>query len=139
MTIQEIDIIRILQTKKDMLSKLLASAARAHEFLLKDNMDRFDDMMRECQDTMIAVDELDKTVAALNISLTANEPSVIVLNVEIDQIVKQIADIVNEDKGISEERLNSFGKQIKALRQTKQGRDGYKNKVYDAVFIDAKK
>lgn len=128
------NILDALQEKKALLEKLLGSIKKAAGLLKDDKVGEFEKELQNCEQIMRGVDELDCKVSAADRS-----PAVSEIEKDVERILAEIAQANKECQELSQEMLKGFGKQIKALRQKKQGMDAYNKTARSAVFIDAKK
>ncbi len=122
----------ILKAKKTLLEELLGTINKAMRLLEEDNVDEFDRELQSCELIMRKVDELGK------ISSEEMSPADIEISRDIEQIFGRIVQANNDLRELSEEKLKSYGSQIKAIRQKKQGLDAYNRNAQSAVFIDEK-
>jgi hypothetical protein len=122
----------ILKAKKTLLEELLGTINKAMRLLEEDNVDEFDRELQSCELIMRKVDELGKT------SSEEMSPADIEISRDIEQIFGRIVQANNDLRELSEEKLKSYGSQIKAIRQKKQGLDAYNRNAQSAVFIDEK-
>jgi hypothetical protein len=122
----------ILKAKKTLLEELLGTINKAMRLLEEDNVDEFDRELQSCEQIMRKVDELGKT-SSEEMSSTDIE-----ISRDIGQMFGRIVQANNDLRELSEEKLKSYGGQIKAIRQKKQGLDAYNRNAQSAVFIDEK-
>jgi hypothetical protein len=122
----------ILKAKKTLLEELLGTINKAMRLLEEDNVDDFDRELQSCEQIMRKVDELGKT------SSEEMSPADIEISRDIERIFGRIVQANNDLRELSEEKLKSYGGQIKAIRQKKQGLDAYNRNAQSAVFIDEK-
>lgn len=136
------ELIRLLGIKKGLLNELLASLGRSVCLLREDDMDAFDTEMDICQQIAAKVDELHRSLDPIKAQATpAMREETAVLESGIADILKRIDEARKECNDVAEQKLHTYGQQIKTIRHTKKGIDGYTNQFVkrDAAFIDAKK
>ena len=134
--------VRLLGLKKELLTELLASLGRSARFLGEDDMDAFDAEMAACQEITGKVDELGAALDRIGEQAAAGSlPEAATLEGEIGEIVNAIKLAQKECSDLAEQKLHTYGQQIKAIRHTKRGIEGYSSQFQkrDAVFVDAKK
>jgi len=116
---------------------------RAAALLQDDNMDAFDQEMGSCNQLMKTIDETDATADKLKQQIldTRCYPEIARLENGIAQIVGALEQVRKDCNNIAELKLKTYGQQIKDIRSTRRGIDGYASQFQkrDAVFIDAKK
>ncbi|MGE5495257.1 MAG: hypothetical protein ACM3S4_08180 [Burkholderiales bacterium] len=122
----------ILKAKKTLLEELLDTINKAMRLLKEDNVDEFDRELQSCEQIMRKVDELGKTPSE------EMSPADVEIGKEIEQLFGRIVQANNALRELSEEKLKSYGSQIKAIRQKRQGLDAYNRSSNSAVFIDEK-
>jgi hypothetical protein len=137
------DLLRLLEIRKELLAKLLEGVKRASGVLKDDNMDAFDQEMESCKKLMAMVDETGNTLDRLKqqIPETQRYPRVARIESDIAYILGEIEQARRDCNNVAELKLKSYGQQIKAVRGTQRGIDGYASQFQKrgAVFIDAKK
>ena len=136
------DLIRLLEIKKELLVKLLDAVKRAAECLRDEDMDAFSLEMENCKDLMTMADETGATADNLRRQAAdPQHPELDRLESDIAYISGQVEQAHRECNDIAEHKLNTYGQQIKAIRCTRKGIDGYASQFQskDSVFIDAKK
>lgn len=134
--------IRLLGQKKELFYKLLESLRRSACLLREDDMDAFDAEMAVCDGIKEKVDELVHSLTRIRKQAPpADLSEAAALEESINDILKQVVLAQKECNDTAEQKLTAYGRQIKAIRHTKKGIEGYSNpfKKRDAVFIDAKK
>jgi hypothetical protein len=126
-----------------LLARLLDSVKRTYTLLERDDMDAFDREMDRCGETMARVDELEVSVENLKgrIPDVQQQPDIVRLEREIRYIAQQIEQARRECNDLAQQKLGGYSQQIKGIRHTKKGIDGYASQLQrrDAFFIDAKK
>ena len=139
----EMDLARLLEIKKELLTNLLCSLRRSAEFLETGDMDSFNSEMDSTSGIPAAVDELSTAEAGLKSGLP---PAM--RNGEIAGLEKNIALILGQlelaqkaCKDAAQAKLLHYGRQIKSVRSTQKGIKGYAGQRYkrEALFIDEKK
>lgn len=137
------DLLRLLEIKKELLVRMLDALKRSALMLREDDMDAFSTEMENCKEITAAVDELGITESSLRAQIpdAQQQSELIKLESGIVYILEQIERTRRECNDIAQQKLQVYGQQIKAVRHTKRGIDGYANQFQrrDAVFIDAKK
>lgn len=137
------DLLRLLEIKKELLVKMLEAVKRSAQMLRENDMDAFSLEMENCKEITDAVDELGITESSLRAQIpdAQQQSELIKLESGIVYILEQIERTRRECNDIAQQKLQVYGQQIKAVRHTKRGIDGYANQFQrrDAVFIDAKK
>jgi hypothetical protein len=128
------DVTEVLQAKKRLLEKLLSTIKQATRLLEEDDIDGFDRELLNCEQIMKKVDELGSVGQAASENVAAAETEK-----EIERLLEQIDEANKKCRDLSEEKLKGLGKQIKTLRNKKQGINSYNQTSRAAVFIDAKK
>jgi hypothetical protein len=128
------DVTEVLQAKKRLLEKLLGTIKQATRLLEEDDIDGFDRELLNCEQIMKKVDELGSVGQAASENVAAAETEK-----EIERLLEQIDEANKKCRDLSEEKLKGLGKQIKTLRNKKQGINSYNQTSRAAVFIDAKK
>lgn len=132
----------LLQIKKELLARMLDSVRRSAALLREDDMDAFDSEMDGCKEITEKVDEI-----AASIKRLAGEPAgahadeIARLEKDIAYIAGQIESARMECNDVAQQKLHMYGQQIKSVRHTQKGINGYANQFQrrDAVFIDEKK
>lgn len=138
----QFEYMRLLGQKKDLLSKLLESLRRSAYLLGEDDMDAFDAELAACEEITAKVDELVPALDRIREQASCSGlPQAAALEGDIQDIGEQIGLAQKECSDVAERKLYGYGQQIKAIRHTQKGIEGYSNpyKKRDAVFIDAKK
>jgi len=133
---------RLLGHKKELLNKLLESLRRSASLLREDDMDAFDAEMAACDGFTGKVDELVYSLDRIREQAALGSLSeAAALEESINDIFRQVAHAQKECNDVAEQKLQTYGQQIKAVRRTQKGIEGYASpfKKRDAVFIDAKK
>ncbi len=137
------DLAQLLEIKKELLAKMLEAIKRSAMALSRDDMDAFSAEMEGCKGITAAVDELGITETSLRAQIpdVQQQPAIIKMDSGIQYILEQSERARRECNDIAQQKLRVYGQQIKAVRHTKRGIDGYANQFQhrDAVFIDAKK
>lgn len=137
------DLARLLEIKKELLAKMLEAVKQSAAALREDDMDAFSLEMESCKETTAMVDELGVTEGSLRAQVpdAQQQPEIIKLESGITYILEQIERSNRECNDIAQQKLQAFGQQIKSIRHTKKGIDGYASQFVhrDAFFIDAKK
>jgi len=137
------DLARLLEIKKELLLKILEEVRNAAVVLKDENMDAFDQKMEGCKKLMATIDETSATADRLKRQIPDAQvyPGVARLESDIAYILGEIEQARSECNNIAEQTLKTYGRQIKAIRGTQRGIDGYASqfKKRDAIFIDAKK
>ena len=137
------DLVQLLEIKKELLLKLLEGVKHAAVVLKDENMDAFDQEMEGCKKLMATIDETGATADSLKRQMPDSQvhPGVARLESDTAYILGEIEQARSECNNIAEQTLKTYGRQIKAVRGTQRGIDGYANQLVkrDAVFIDAKK
>ena len=137
------DLSRLLEIKKELLAKMLETVKRSAAMLYEDDMDAFSLEMEHCEEITAMVDEMSVTEDSLRAQIpdAQQQSELIKLESGITYILEQIERSRRECNDIAQQRLQAYGQQIKAIRHTKKGIDGYANQFQrrDAFFIDAKK
>ena len=119
------ELVRLLGLKKELLNKVLVSMRRSADFLREDDMDAFDAEMAACQEITVKVDELGLSLDRIReqaVSLRQEEAAG--LEGGISDIVKQIELAQKECNDVAEQKLHTYGQQIKAIRHTQKGIEG---------------
>ena len=133
---------KLLGIKKELLNKLLVSLRRSVDLLREDDMDAFDAEMTACQEITGKIDELGCTLDRIREqALPARQEEAAALESGIKDMIRQIKLAQKECNDVAEQKLHTYGQQIKAIRHTKKGIEGYHSQFQkrDAVFIDEKK
>jgi hypothetical protein len=137
------DLLRLLEIKKELLAQLLESVKRAAGALKDDDMDAFGQEMERCKGLMATADETGATAETLKQQMPGAQPHPELARLENDiaYIAGQIDQARRECNDVAEQKLKTYGQQIKAIRHTQRGIDGYASQFQrrDAFFIDAKK
>ena len=134
--------VRLLGLKKDLLNQILESLGRSADLLREDDMDAFDAEMAACQEITVKVDELGVTLDRIREhgAPDTREEAVELID-NINGIIRQIDLRQKECNEVAEQKLYTYKQQIKAIRHTKKGIEGYASQFQkrDAFFVDAKK
>lgn len=137
------DLKRLLEIKKELLAKLLDAVERAEGLLANEDIGAFNSEMDRCADMMSMVDEMEQSAAGLKQRLPDFKqlPDIIRLESDIAFIAEQIERFRRECNDLAQQMLDGYSQQIRVIRHTKKGIDGYANQFQgrDAFFIDAKK
>ena len=136
------DLFRLLEIKIELLTKLLDTIRRSAVLLGDDDTDTFSHEMENCKDVTSMIDELEGTITRLRQQIPDEQQGRFAkLESEIAYILGQIDAAQKESNDVAQQKLQTFGQQIKAIRYTKKGIDGYASQMKnpDAFFIDAKK
>ena len=136
------DLVRLLEIKKELLAKLLDAVKRAAEYLRDEDMDAFSLEMENGKNLMTMADETGATADKLRRQISDSQhPELDRLERDIAYISGQVEQARRECNDIAEQKLKTYGQQIKAIRHTRKGIDGYASQFQnkDSVFIDAKK
>lgn len=127
-----------LKTKKELLEKMVTAMRRSIDLLEGDNVDDFNSEMDYCGKMIEKIDELDEIIKKYNVSEKEKPAAVLLLEKDIVSVIKLLAEVHMECNNAAEEKLLSFGHQLRALRQKKQGLM-YQNEVSrKAAFVDIK-
>jgi hypothetical protein len=142
MVIQELctnDLTEILDEKRELLRSILSSVRRSIDLLAGDSIDEFNSEMDKCQEYMHSVDRLNAEIAVLNAAEREKPAAAKERENDIVMILRQIADANMECNSAAKEKLRSFGYQIKALREKRQGLNMYAFEFgRNAAFVDVK-
>ncbi len=137
------DLLRLLEIKKEMLQKLLHTVKNAADVLKDDDMDAFDQDMEACKKLMSMIDETGATAERLKKQIPELQlyPDIARLESDVEYLLSEIEQARKDCNNIAEQKLRTYGQQIKAIRGTQKGINGYASQFQrrDAVFIDAKK
>lgn len=137
------DLARLLELKRELLTNLLCSLRRSAEFLENGDMDSFNSEMDSTSGIPAAVDELSAAEAGLRSGLppALRNGEIAGLEKNIALILGQIQLAQKACKDAAQAQLLHFGRQIKSVRSTQKGIEGYAGQRYKrgAVFIDEKK
>ncbi len=137
------DLARLLELKKELLANLLCSLRRSEEFLKSGDVDSFNSEMDSAGGIPAAVDELSAAEAGLRSGLppALRNGEIAGLEKNIALILGQIQLAQKACKDAAQTQLLHFGRQIKSVRSTQRGIEGYAGQRYKrgAAFIDEKK
>ena len=137
------DLARLLELKRELLTNLLGSLRRCAEYLGNDDFDAFNSEMDRSSDIPAAVDKLTAAEKGLRDNLpphmlrgeiTAAEKNISILLGQLELVQKECTDA-------AEDKLRHYSQQIKSVRSTQKGVEGYALQLYrqGAIFIDEKK
>jgi hypothetical protein len=136
------DFFRLLQIKIELLTKLLDAIRRSEALLREDDMETFGHEMESCKDVTKMIDELEVTAVRLRQQIPDTQMGRFAkLESEIACILGQIDVAQKESNDVAQQKLHSFGQQIRTVRYAKKGIDGYASQLrkQDAFFVDEKK
>jgi hypothetical protein len=136
------ELVRLLGMKKELLAGMLESLRQSLLYLQQDDMDAFNGEMDACQHIASKVDELGAPAEKLRERAAgARQDEIAKLESDIREIVRQIERTRQECNDAAQQKLKLYGQQIKAVRHTQKGIDGYASQFTprDAVFVDEKK
>jgi len=134
--------VKLLGLKKELLTALLASLRRSAHLLREDDMDAFDAEMTACQEIAVKVDEIGLALDRIREQTApAGLSEAAALERDIRDMLEQISLAQKECNDVAQGKRHTYGQQIKAIRHTKRGIEGYSSQFMkrDAVFVDAKK
>ncbi|MGI6151290.1 MAG: hypothetical protein ACOYIR_05000 [Christensenellales bacterium] len=139
----EADLVRLLELKRDLLTEMLLSLRRSAELLNSGDTDAFHSEMDKIGEIPAAVDELTAAEAGLRsgLVLSGRNERIAELEKNIAYVLGQIEQAHKECKEAAQAQLLHFGRQIKSVRSTQKGIEGYAGQRLnrEAVFVDAKK
>jgi len=139
----EVDLARLLEIKKELLTNLLCSLRRSAEFLKSGDIDSFNSEMDSSSGIPAAVDELSAAEAGLKggLSPAIRSGEIAGLEKNIAFILGQLELAQKECQDAAQAKLLYFGQQIKSVRSAQKGIEGYAGQRYKkgALFIDEKK
>lgn len=137
----EADFVRLLELKRELLTDLLTTLRRSAEHLKNGDTDSFNGEMDKIGEISAAVDDLVTAEVGLKSGMPPRNGKVAELEQSIKYILGQIELAYNDCKDAAQEQLRQFGQQIKSVRGTQKGIEGYAGQRYrsQAAFVDEKK